>query len=148
METMILRSIKTSFAEATRKGWFHTFWAVDIHGTIIKPNYKAGDIPKEFYPHAKESLKLISERSDVKLILYTCSHPWEIEQYLEMFEKEGIHFDYVNENPEVITDLQGYGNYDKKMYFNVLFEDKAGFDPEEWKNVQEFLETAIQPTDE
>ena len=139
MEAMILRSIKHCFAEAQRKGWGNTFWAVDIHGTIVKPNYKAGDIPKEFYPFAAETLKLLSERPDITLILYTCSHPWEVEDYLAYFESKGIHFKYVNENPEVATDPQGYGNYDKKMYFNVLFEDKAGFDPSEWEEVYNFL---------
>lgn len=138
---MIIRSIKTSFDEAKRKGWNHTFWAVDIHGTIIKPNYKAGEIPREFYPFAIETLRLMTQREDVRLILYTCSHPWEIESYHELFSEHGIEFDYVNENPEVLTDPQGYGNYDKKMYFNVLFEDKAGFDPEEWEEIYNYMKT-------
>ena len=52
------------------------------------------------------------------------------------FEENGIHFDYVNENPEIATNLEGYGNYDKKPYMNVLFEDKAGFDGDtDWDSV-------------
>jgi hypothetical protein len=73
---------------------------------------------------------MISKMSDVVIFLYTCSHPHEIEQYLKLFSDNNIHFKYVNENPEVATDLKGYGCYDKKPYMNVLFEDKAGFDPE------------------
>jgi hypothetical protein len=138
---MIIKAIEKSFSEAKRKGWDKTFWAIDIHGTIIKPNYQAGNIPKEFYPFAKETLQLISKRSDVCLILYTCSHPWEIVEYNKMFSENEINFKYVNENPEVETDPQGYGNYEKKMYFNVLFEDKAGFDPADWQRIYNFLET-------
>jgi hypothetical protein len=123
-----------------KRGWDKTYWFFDIHGTILKPNYQAGNIPKEFYPHAKEAMQLISKLDDVCMVLYTCSHPHEIEQYLEFFKENNIHFQYVNENPEVATDLNGYGCYDKKPYINVLFEDKAGFNPEtEWVEVLELL---------
>lgn len=123
-----------------KRGWDKTYWFFDIHGTILKPNYQAGNIPKEFYPHAKEAMQLISKLPDVCMVLYTCSHPHEIEQYLEFFKENNIHFQYVNENPEVVTDLNGYGCYDKKPYINVLFEDKAGFNPEtEWLEVLELL---------
>lgn len=93
----------------------------------MKPNWSETDLPTEFYPLAKEALREISSRNDVICILFTCSHPSEIEKYLVYFKSHGIHFSYVNENPEVIN--KKYGNYSKKPYFNVLFEDKAGFDP-------------------
>ena len=74
------------------------------------------------------------------MFLYTCSHPHEIEEYLALFKKFDIDFKYVNENPEVKTEKEGYGNYDKKPYMNVLFEDKAGFNPEtEWQEVYDLL---------
>jgi len=45
----------------------------------------------------------------------------------------------VNENPEVLN--LKYGCYDKKPYFNVVFEDKAGFDPmTDWLLVKGLLE--------
>lgn len=137
----IKRSILVNhFDYKEKRGWDKTYWFFDIHATILKPNYQAGNIPKEFYPHAKEAMQLISKLPDVCMVLYTCSHPHEIEQYLEFFKENNIHFQYVNENPEVATDLNGYGCYDKKPYINVLFEDKAGFDPEtEWLEVLELL---------
>ena len=77
---------------------------------------------------------------DVVMILYTCSHPHEIEQYIQYFKDNGIRFDYINENPEIPTNLEGYGCYDKKPYMNVLFEDKAGFDGDkDWSKVYELL---------
>ena len=128
------------FEYKEKRGWDKTYWFFDIHGTILKPNYQFGNIPKEFYPHAKEAMQLISKLDDVCMVLYTCSHPHEIEQYLEFFKENNINFHYVNENPEVATDLNGYGCYDKKPYINVLFEDKAGFNPEtEWLGVLELL---------
>ncbi len=128
--------VKNHFKLMEERGWDKTYWFFDLHGTILKPNYKAGQIPKEFYPYAKETLQFLSKLNDVVMVIYTCSHPHEIAEYVELFTDAGIKFDFVNENPEIITDANGYGCYDKKPYMNVLFEDKAGFDPEtEWKLV-------------
>lgn len=136
----ITKSITKSVSRAKSRGWTKTYWAVDIHDTMVLGNYKAGDIPREFYKFAKRVLQKLSQRGDIKLILYTCSHPHEIVEYLKFFEENGIHFDFVNENPEVKTDLAGYGCYDKKMYFNVLLDDKAGFDPEtDWLQIKSLL---------
>lgn len=134
---MIVNAIKKSFERAKEKKWDKTFWAVDIHDTIIKPNYQKG-IPTEWYPFAKEALQKISKRKDICLILYTCSWPKEIEEYLEFFKENDIHFDYVNSNPEAQN--TNYGFYDNKPYFNVLFEDKSGFLIEEWEDVIKVLD--------
>ena len=124
---MIAKAIDKALENAQQKNWDKTYWAFDIHETIVKPNWQVGNIPKDFYPHAKECLQLITAQKNITTLLFTCSHPHEIEEYLAFFKSNDIHFDYVNENPEVIN--LKYGNYDKKPYFNVLFEDKAGFDP-------------------
>jgi len=84
---------------------------------------------------------MISNRRDITTLLYTCSHPGQIEEYQKYFREHDIIFDHVNENPEVVTgENNDYGNYDKKPYFNVLFEDKAGFDAmNDWFVVEELL---------
>tara|TARA_B100001094_G_C17588540_1_gene510821 strand:- start:302 stop:538 length:237 start_codon:yes stop_codon:yes gene_type:complete len=70
--------------------------------------------------------------------MYTCSHPNEIKEYLKLFEENGIKFEYINRNPEVQS--EGYGYYEDKLYFNVLFEDKTGFDANnDWINVKNKL---------
>lgn len=138
----IIRAIEVNHFEAMekKKKWNKTYWFFDLHSTVIVPNYQYGNIPKEFYPHAKEVLQILSEREDVCLIMYTCSHPHEIKEYLKHFEENGIHFDYVNKNPEVEAEDGGYGYYQDKPYMNVLFEDKAGFDAEtEWELVRDLL---------
>lgn len=133
-----LQAISKCLSDATTKGWGKTYWAFDIHGTILKPTFKPGVISTEFYPYAKEVMQLISRQSDIVRILYTCSYPHEIDAFLRCFEREGIHFDYVNENPDICDGA--YGHYEGKFYFNVLFEDKAGFDPlTDWKRVYDLL---------
>lgn len=135
---MITKAMQKAFDLAKERSWEKTYWAFDIHETIIIPNYKYGDIPTEFYPFAKEVMQTISNREDICLIMYTCSHPNEIKEYLKLFEENGIKFEYINRNPEVQS--EGYGYYEDKLYFNVLFEDKTGFDANnDWINVKNKL---------
>lgn len=139
----IVKAIEKQHFEAMdrHESWDFTYWAFDLHGTIIIPNYDSDNIPREFYPYAKEVLQMLSKREDVVMYVYTCSHPHEQKKYVDYFKEEGIDFKYVNENPEVKTEPEGYGYYEAKPYFNVLFEDKAGFDPEtDWLPVKLFLE--------
>ncbi len=135
---MITKAIDNCFKHAKRRGWAKTYWAFDVHGTILRPNYKTNQISKEFYPHAVEVMQMLARRKDIVKILYTCSYPHEIEQYLDYFDQHGIRFDYVNTNPEVADG--GYGYYKDKFYFNVLLDDKAGFDGDtDWEGMMSVL---------
>jgi hypothetical protein len=137
---MITRAIKTCFEQARLKNWDKTYWAFDIHGTMLKPTFKTGIVSTEFYPYAKEVMQLLTKQKNIVRILYTCSYPEEIIQYLKYFKDHSIEFDHVNENPDVCAGA--YGHYDRKFYFNVLFEDKAGFDPmTDWKLVYDLITT-------
>src|ERR1035437_5262697 len=154
----VLKSIQTNhFAYREKKGkklndGYKMYWFFDIHGTVLKPNYQAGNTPKDYYPYAEETLKFLSTINDITMVLFTCSHPHEIQEYINLFAKSSIKFTFINENPEVQTEMapkldtegnimfdakgkqifepNGYGCYDKTPYMNVLFEDKSGFDPE------------------
>lgn len=140
----VLKAIEKSFKDKENRKWDTLYWVYDIHGTILKPNYQRGNTPTEFYPYAKEALQLISSCSDIVCILFTCSHPNEINEYIRLFEEHNIKFKYINENPEVPTDINGYGCYDKKPYMSVLFEDKSGFDPEvEWLEVLDYMKEKL-----
>lgn len=139
---MVLNAIKNSFEQMDKRGWDKVFYFVDLHSTVVKPNFSTKDIPKDFYEGAKEALQYLTEREDVCLIMYTCSHKHEIVKYIEYFKEHGIIFNYVNENPEVKTDLGGYGCYDDKPYMNVMIDDKAGFDAEtEWITIMDYFKT-------
>lgn len=129
---MIKHAIEQAFRRAHQKNWDRIYVAVDVHGVILIPTYE-NDGKKEFYPFAQEVMQYLTQRDDVVLMMYTCSHPDEIHDYLEFFESNGIHFDEVNENKEVRNDH--LGDYDHKPYMNLLLDDKAGFVPEEWPEV-------------
>lgn len=135
---MITRAITQCLELARTKGWKKTYWAFDIHGTLLRPNYQSGQISHEFYPHAKEVMQRLSQRDDIVKILFTSSYREEIRQYRSFFASQGIHFNYFNENPEVADGAYGY--YQDKFYFNVLFDDKAGFDGDtDWVSVLNLL---------
>jgi len=137
---MIIDFIQKMFKHSFSKEWYETYWAFDLHGTIIKPTYKGTEVI--YYPHAKETLQILTKRPDIKMILWTSSFPNEIKEYIDRFEKDGIHFDAVNENPGISSKNGNFGYYENKFYFNVLFDDKAGFDPNtEWYQVLDFLLT-------
>jgi hypothetical protein len=143
---MITKAITNCLRSARAKGWARTYWAFDIHGTMLHPTFQSGVLSTVFYPYVKEVMQLLCKRDDIVLILYTCSYPHEIVEYLKCFEDHGIHFNYVNENPDICAGA--YGHYDRKFYFNILFEDKAGFDPlTDWKLVYELLSTSLISTE-
>lgn len=136
---MITRAIENCLRNGKERGWEKTYWAFDIHGTILKPTYKPNDISREFYPDAIEVMQWLGNRKDIIKILYTCSYPHEIDQYIEHFKGHKIFFDYINENPDVADG--GYGYYKDKFYFNVVLDDKAGFDGNsDWTEIKKVIQ--------
>lgn len=131
---MIRDAIIKQFKKARERGWDKIYVFLDFHEVVLVPDYQS-DVPKvEYYPHAKELLQHLSNRPDVCLIAWTCSHPHQIENYLKEMSKDGILFDHVNNNPEVTTDSR-YGYYEDKPYYNILLDDKAGVTPEELDDI-------------
>ena len=134
---LIFMSIKTAFATAfgkkMAKNWEKIYVLVDIHDTILKACYE-NEETYEYFPQAKEALRMLSERPDVCLILWSGCYPDKLESYMRRFEADGIHFDYANRNPEV--DNTPLSCFDDKLYFNVGIDDKFGFDPDtDWAEV-------------
>lgn len=135
---MLVNYISKMFDSSFKKKWFETYWAIDLHGSIIKPTYNGVEV--EYYPYAKEVLQILTKRPDIKMILWTSSFPDEIRQYLETMCKDDILFDAINENPGISSKNGNFGYYEQKFYYNVLIDDKAGFIPEtEWKQIYEYL---------
>lgn len=138
---MLLTHIKKTFKISQEKEWFETYWAFDLHGTIMKPTYNLNDQSILYYPFAKETLQHICNyRPDIIPIIWTSSYPNEIEVYVKQFENDGIKFKHINSNPGISSNMGNFGYYETKFYFNVLFEDKAGFDPtKEWEPIYKYL---------
>ena len=110
---------------------------VDVHNTILKPTFDKKET-FEYFPYAKETLQLLSEKENIKLIMWTSSYDEKIQMYLKHFEENGIIFNFVNENNE-------YGNvsfacFDTKFYYDIGIDDKFGFDAEnDWEEIYTFL---------
>lgn len=116
---------------------------VDVHNTILKPSFEKEET-FEYFKHAKEVLQRLSKIPYVRLIMWTGCYPDKLEMYRKHFEENGIHFDYINENPECQNSV--YACLDKKFYFDIGFDDRFGFDPEcDWGNI--LLSTQVNKYD-
>ena len=65
-----------------------------------------------------------------------------INDFIRVFNENDIHFDYVNENPEIhaLSSDPKSSDFSDKFYFNVGIDDKFGFDPEsDWVDLYDFL---------
>lgn len=134
----IINALDRTYKYAIHKKWDTLYWAIDLHGTILYANYKDDSIERQFYPLAKETLQLLTERTDTRLIMFTSTTKDKIQEYTKMFNDNNIFFDYVNCNPEV--EATKYASFKDKFYFNVMLEDKAGFEPEEdWADIYDFI---------
>lgn len=129
---MIEKSIRSAINKMKQRGWDRIYFLVDIHDTIFKATYN--EIEKhEWLGQAKEALQKLTETPWIILILWSSSYDDTLKDYIKYFEKNNIRFDYINENPEV--ENGSLGCFDKKPYFNVILDDKAGFSEEDWTKI-------------
>ena len=122
------------------KGWPEVYFCVDLHGTIIPSGKDSKDKtdPHVFYPYAKEVLQWLSARKDILMILWTSTPTERIPPVWQWLTDNGIFFDYLNGNPHAKNTPRSC--FDKKFYFSVLLDDRAGFEPEtDWKLVKNEL---------
>ena len=116
---MIEKSIRSAINKMKQRGWDRIYFLVDIHDTIFKATYN--EIEKyEWLGQAKEALQKLTETPWIILILWSSSYNDTLK-------------DYINENPEV--ENGSLGCFDKKPYFNVILDDKAGFSEEDWTKI-------------
>lgn len=135
----MVKTFQKAFSNMKNKEWDKIFVVVDIHETILEPNY-AG-ISDEFYPWSMGVLQHLSDRDDICLIMWTCSTKEDREIYDKFFKEHDIVFDHINENPEV-ADQATWGDFVTKMYANVVLDDKAGFlHDEDWFALHNYFNT-------
>ena len=136
----IVDVFENAYERMHAKNWDRLYILIDIHGTVFKPSYHSEE-KFEFYPGAKECLKMFSEMNSIKLIMWTSSTPETINKFKEVFEQNNIHFDFINENPEVQalpTDPKS-SDFSNKYYFNIGLDDKFGFEPnKDWEDIIKF----------
>jgi hypothetical protein len=134
----ILKAIETALKKKAERNYDYLYWCIDLHGVILSPTYTLINEGAYFYPYAKDTLRLLSKNSENKLILWTSSYSSVINGLLTTFKEDGINFAYVNENPDF---LQSHiCDFTKKWFFDILLDDKAGFEAEkDWKDIYNFL---------
>lgn len=127
---MNLFNIKKSFEMKKAKGWPEIYLLVDLHGTIIPGGRSTTDKEDmlEFYYGAGEVLQWFSKRKDIFIILWTSTPPDRIGGVLEWLKGNNIKVDFVNQNPHAKDTPRS--SFDKKPYFNIVLDDRGGFDPD------------------
>ena len=144
----ILTWIDKMFNHAKQHKWNVVYFAFDIHGVISQPDYRKTEKEIDYYSYSKETLQMLSKRDDIIMYLFTSSYPDEIKEYVKTFEKDQIKFKFINTNPDISEKTGCFGFYEQKPYFNVLFDDKAGFKPKDWKYIYKYFKKQKYRPDE
>lgn len=138
---MLIDHIKNCRKKQLEKGWKKLFWAIDLHGTIIPPSHNFQD-KKEFLgigpdvTYCEAALIEISQRNDQCIILWTATDTSRIwNDIVPWLDWHSIKVKYHNENPECQS--EAYARFTGKFYFDILIDDKAGFDVSWWKSIYE-----------
>lgn len=121
-----------AFEAMERKGWDNITVAVDLHDTVFKSTYSE-EVSEEFYPYAKETLQLMSEHPQIKMYMFTCTPSKIRRKYRKFLLENNI---VMSTHPkDVMNSMRikenAFQAYDTKPYYNVLLDDKAGFDPDQ-----------------
>lgn len=131
----IIESIKDAYRLKKDRGWDTLYFAFDLHGTMIEPG-RLKDLV--VYPFVLETLQLLSTQKDIVLILFTSTHESCLVPFRAWCKDNGITFKYFNENPECFDTHEG--DYSKKFYYNVLFDDRAGWNPStDWEILKNYI---------
>jgi hypothetical protein len=130
---MISKAISRAYQTMVERKWSTIYWAIDLHGTCLKSNYKSTDF--EFVnQECIDALRFISSLPETSIIIWSSCYDRDLDKVWAMFKDHGINPQYFNENTAV--ENTATGDFERKFYFSVLLDDKAGFDPDvDWKIV-------------
>ncbi len=134
---MNLFNIRKTFEDYKVKGWDRIFVLVDAHGTIIP----SGEHENFSFINqdCREVLRWMSRRPEFRLILWTSSYIPECNRVCNWLNSEGITIDYVNNNPEAKDTARAC--FAQKPYYNIVLDDRAGFEPEtDWAAIKAELQ--------
>lgn len=122
---MTVFNLERAFRLKRETGWPFLYIAVDLHGVIIEGKFNRFNEGANLYPGAAEVLGYWTNRSDVKLILWTSSHADAIADIRNRLVEVNVAFDFVNENPDCAN--TSLCDFSRKWYADVMLDDKAGF---------------------
>jgi hypothetical protein len=132
VERPIYQAICKQYQKMAERGWDKMYWAIDLHETLIKPSYKADRaMDAELYPYVPELLSELMSYPENHVILWSSlkieGPTGMIAHKKSLFSMEKWVRVHYNENP--LEKNTEYADFSSKFYFNVLLDDKAGFDP-------------------
>lgn len=125
----IKNAIRKAYQYNKKVGRDKIYICTDIHDTLAVSNYS--DEMPDIIPAALDAIKKINKFPEIVLILFSSSY--DHSDYIDYFARYGLRFMYFNENPEVRDTKTG--DFSKKFYYNVLLDDKAGFEVTDWLDV-------------
>ena len=150
----ITQIFEAALAKQQKRKFPVVYVAIDVHGTIMRPDKATTITPDglypetewqqriekkdKFYPNALSCLNKLSNLPNFKLILWTSTKA--LDDVFAEFGSKSIHIYAINSNP----DFEGnsYADFSKKFCFDILLDDKAGFDPmTDWAELEKWLET-------
>lgn len=129
----IAKAIHRAYDVLREREWNTIYWAIDLHGVCMTSNYKSG-VHEFISQQAIDVLKIISDRPESKIILWSSVHDDQKGDIVREFARHGIVVSGFNFNQYEGNTRTGC--FDEKFYFSILLDDKAGFDPEtDWLEV-------------
>ncbi len=127
-ERSLYNAIEKAYIKASERKWDKIYWCIDIHETLVKPTYDENGYI-EFYDSALNAIGWILSCPENRIILWSSLPTEEMQKIRRLISSDDDHERIqLNSNNEVYN--TSYANFDKKFYFNILLDDKAGFDPE------------------
>ena len=134
----IIKAIQIAQQKKKDRGYEYLYWCIDIHGVILTPTYNRLNEGADLYEHCIPTLQLISEDQSNKVILWSSSYRKPMTDIRDMLSEFGIRVNFINCNPDYTkTDICDFTD---KFYFDILLDDKAGFEPEkDWGAIRSFL---------
>lgn len=142
VERPLYKTVVNAYQKAAMRGWDRIYWAIDIHDTLYPSTYQKDEAKtlKPFFGARTLINNLIGYKENV-IILWSSLldggkgpnatndfQPYFDDLFGDYEKAELRDRVFFNENP-LEKDTE-YACFAKKFYFNVLLDDKAGFDPE------------------
>lgn len=136
---MSIRSaIERSCKKRVERGWDRTYWCIDLHGVVLPRTYSKKQTYEELPSGAYEVLTWLSQRPDHCIIVWSSTHQDDMADAVRFLKEYGVNVDYVNDNPE--CDSTFLSDFGRKFYFDILLDDKAGFDMDtDWYEVRDAI---------
>ena len=66
----LIKTIDREYRHMKERGWDRIFFFFDLHGTVIKPNFEVGNVELNYYPYARETLLLLTDKSSPESIKF------------------------------------------------------------------------------